>query len=222
MVKIAKTTDKKQSVAEKVSKPKSLLKNRFNKLRVKTADIKSKGIIYIGHLPKGFGEKELKGFFHQFGKITKLRVARSKKTGRSKGYAYVEFQQKDVAKEAEKAMSGYMMFKKQIECHIVDQPHKDLFLHANRDWKYVPNVEIKKTKMNNEKTPEQMALRVKGILEKEKEKRLRFRELEIDYEFSGYQGIIDQQKKPKAAKKTVIVEKKEEKSVKKVAKKSKK
>ena len=222
MVKIAKTTDKKQSVKEKVSKPKSLLKNRFNKLRIKAGDIKSKGIIYIGHLPMGFEEKELRGFFTQFGKISKLRVARSKKTGRSKGYAYVEFQQKDVAKEAEKAMSGYMMFKKQLECHLVDAPHKDLFLHANRDWKYVPNVEIKKTKMNSDKTPEQMALRVKGILEKEKEKRLRLRELEIDYDFSGYQGIIDSQKKTKPSKKAEKVEKKEEKSVKKPIKKTKK
>ena len=171
----------------------------------------------------GFEEKELRGFFTQFGKITKLRLARSKKTGRSKGYAYVEFQHKDVAKEAEKAMNGYMMFKKKVECHMVDSPHKDLFLHANRDWKFVPNAEIKKSKMNSEKTPEERALRVKGILEKEKEKRLRLRELEIDYEFSGYQGIIDSQKKAKPSKKAEKVEKKEEKSVKKpAAKKSKK
>jgi len=43
------------------------------------------------HLIKGFNEKELKGFFNQFGEVSKLRVSRSKKTARSKGYAFLEF-----------------------------------------------------------------------------------------------------------------------------------
>ena len=37
-----------------------------------------RGIIYVGHLPKGFNERELKSFFNQFGDVTKLRVSRSK------------------------------------------------------------------------------------------------------------------------------------------------
>jgi RNA recognition motif-containing protein len=39
------------------------LTKRFNKLRIKSADLKSKGIVYIGHLPKGFEEEDLKKFF---------------------------------------------------------------------------------------------------------------------------------------------------------------
>jgi len=39
--------------------------SRFNKLRLKSDE--KKGIIYVGHLPRGFDEKELKGFFTQFG-----------------------------------------------------------------------------------------------------------------------------------------------------------
>ena len=39
---------------------------RFNKLRLKEKDLDgSKGIVYIGHLPKGFEEEELKKFFVQ-------------------------------------------------------------------------------------------------------------------------------------------------------------
>ena len=44
---------------------------------------------------------------------------------------------------------------------------------------------------NRERTDEEKALRVKGLLEKEKEKRTRLKELGIDYEFSGYLGIVD-------------------------------
>ena len=39
---------------------------------------------------------------------------------------------------------------------------------------------------NRERTEEEKALRVKGLLEKEREKRIRLKELGIDYEFSGY------------------------------------
>lgn len=37
------------------------------------------GAIYLGHIPHGFYEKEMKGYFSQFGKVTRLRLFRSKK-----------------------------------------------------------------------------------------------------------------------------------------------
>ena len=58
-------------------------------MKLKPSEITHKGIIYVGHLPKGFEEEQLKGFFSQFGGISKIRVSRSKKTGRSKGFAYL-------------------------------------------------------------------------------------------------------------------------------------
>ena len=87
------------------------LSRRFHKLKVKADD--NKGIIYVGHLPRGFNEKELKGFFEQFGDVSKLIVARSKKTARSKGYAFLEFsgdeksKGKTIAGIAAKAMNNY-------------------------------------------------------------------------------------------------------------------
>ena len=47
--------------------------------------------IYLGHIPHGFYEKEMEGFFSQFGVVTNLRLSRSKRTGASKGYAFIEF-----------------------------------------------------------------------------------------------------------------------------------
>ena len=55
------------------------LAKRFNRLVVKKKDQIKRGIIYIGHLPKGFNENELKKFFTQFGEVSKLRVSRSPK-----------------------------------------------------------------------------------------------------------------------------------------------
>ena len=39
----------------------------------------NKGFVYVGHIPRGFYEKQMKGYFSQFGKINKLRLSRSKR-----------------------------------------------------------------------------------------------------------------------------------------------
>lgn len=169
-------------------------------MKIKPEHIKSRGIIYIGHLPKGFEEDELKKFFAQFGKITKTRVSRSKKTGRTKGYAFIEFGDREVAQIAVQTMHGYMMFHKQIECHMVEDAHKDTFKHGNREWKFVPTQVMFRNKKNAEKTDEQKADRIKGLLEKEKEKRMRIKELGIEYEFPGYSAIVEKAGPAKASK----------------------
>ena len=50
------------------------------------------------------------GYFQQFGKVKAVRVSRSKRTARSRGYAFVRFDDAEVAAIAAKAMDGYMMF----------------------------------------------------------------------------------------------------------------
>lgn len=74
---------------------------------------------------------------------------------------------------------------------MVEAPHKDTFKHGNREWNFIPTQVIFRNNKNAEKTPEQRADRVKGLLEKEKEKRIRIKELGIEYEFPGYQAIVD-------------------------------
>ena len=40
-----------------------------------------RGVIYIGHLPFGFFEDQMKAFFSQFGEVTRLRISRNPKVG---------------------------------------------------------------------------------------------------------------------------------------------
>lgn len=42
-------------------------------------DALTPGVIYLGHIPHGFYEDEIRGFFSQFGTINKVRLSRSKK-----------------------------------------------------------------------------------------------------------------------------------------------
>jgi hypothetical protein len=66
-----------------------------------------------------------------------------------------------------------------LDCHTVDQPNKDLFKNGNRKWKFIPTQVKFRNEKNREKTDDEKAARVKGLLEKEKEKRDRLKELGI-------------------------------------------
>lgn len=68
-----------KKVIEKKAAPASKISRRFNKLRVKSGELDKRAVVYVGHLPKGFNEKELKKFFEQFGQVPKIRVSRSSK-----------------------------------------------------------------------------------------------------------------------------------------------
>ncbi len=78
-----------------------------------------RGIIYLSHIPFGFFEKEMYKFFSQFGSVTNLRLGRSKKTGGSRGYAFIEFRYADVAKIVAETMNNYLMFEKLLKCKVV-------------------------------------------------------------------------------------------------------
>lgn len=39
----------------------------------------SRGVIYVGRLPHGFYETQLKDYFSQFGRVTNVHVSRNKK-----------------------------------------------------------------------------------------------------------------------------------------------
>lgn len=84
-------------------------KNAFDPLKA------NRGVVFIKHIPHGFYEDQLKSYFEQFGKVTRTRVARSEKSGRSKGFAFVEFRVPEVAQIAAETMDNYLMFKQVLK-----------------------------------------------------------------------------------------------------------
>lgn len=42
------------------------------------------GVVFIGHIPHGFYEEAMNGFFKQFGDVIRVRISKSKKSGRCK------------------------------------------------------------------------------------------------------------------------------------------
>lgn len=104
-----------------VKKQKS--KHQFDPTRL------NRGLMLIQNLPKGFFEEQLKKYFSQYGRVTRLRLARSERTGGSKGFAYVEFKYPEVAKVAVESMNGYLMFRQRLKTVYIppDQQDHDYF-----------------------------------------------------------------------------------------------
>ena len=91
-------------------------------------------IIYLGHIPHGFYEKEMRAFFKQFGEVKRLKHFRSKKTNGSKGYAFLEFVDADTASTVAEAIDGYYLQDKRLVCHAVplEKVHEGMFLTSKK------------------------------------------------------------------------------------------
>lgn len=90
------------------------------------------GVIFVGHLPPALYERQIQEYFSQFGTVTRLRLSRSKRTGNSRGYAFVEFESEDVAKIVGETMNNYLFGERLLKCHFIppDQVHGELF----KEW----------------------------------------------------------------------------------------
>ncbi|ENN72963.1 hypothetical protein HUJ04_004016 [Dendroctonus ponderosae] len=122
-----------------------------------------RGLVYIGHIPHGFYEEEMKKYFKQFGKVTNVKVCRSRITGNSKGFGYIEFKDAEVAQIAADTMNNYLMFKKRIVTEYVpyEKRPKGLF-HGKSSTKEYTSVRTRRGKQKfsrNKQLDEETALK---------------------------------------------------------------
>ena len=98
------------------------------------------GVMYLGSIPHGFYEHEIREYFSQFGEITRLRVVRNKKTGASRHRAFIEFADVEVADIAARTMDNYLLFGHILRARLVppSDVHPELFKGCNRRFKAVP------------------------------------------------------------------------------------
>ncbi len=95
-------------------------------------------VVYIGHLPHGFLEEQLKSYFGQYGDVLAVKVARSKKTARSKGYAFIQFRYAEVAQIVSDTMNGYLLLGKVLCAHTLPANEKNPFTYSSsRLYKFI-------------------------------------------------------------------------------------
>jgi nucleolar protein 15 len=183
--------------------------------KAKAADSKTpkdakSAIVYIGRLPHGFYEDQLRGYFSQFGNVLNLRVSRNKKTGRSKHYAFLEFDSSEVAQIVVDTMDNYVLYGRILKCKIFNIPvsenveefRKKLWKGANK--KFVPVDHKKKLaeQHNRVRTPDEKKQRLDRLVKKEQKLKRKIKQLGIDYDFKGYSDsdVIAKDVKKKASK----------------------
>jgi cold-inducible RNA-binding protein len=62
--------------------------------------------VFVGGLPFSTTDEELNQIFAAHGKVASANVVRDRESGRSKGFGFVEFENDEEGKAAEKALNG--------------------------------------------------------------------------------------------------------------------
>jgi RNA recognition motif-containing protein len=80
--------------------------------------------LYVGNLPYGVDEQQLRDLFSQAGEISDVAVIPDKYTGQSKGFAFVEMATDEAADEAIKQFDGYSLSNRQMVVNVA-RPRED-------------------------------------------------------------------------------------------------
>ena len=144
------------------------LRKKLEKAAAKGKD-EGPGTVYVGRIPHGFYEKEMRAYFSQFGDITKLRLSRNKRTGASKHFAFIEFAHDSVAKIAAEAMDNYLMFGHILKCKYATpgSVHPDVWKGANKKYRKIPHEKLEREQLAAPKTEEKWQKKI----DKEQRKR---------------------------------------------------
>ncbi|KTW26031.1 hypothetical protein T552_03300 [Pneumocystis carinii B80] len=142
-------------------------------------------VIYLGRIPHGFYELEMKNYFEQFGTVTRIKLSRNRRTGKSKHYAFIEFESSEVAKIAAKAMNNYLLFGHILKCSVISKEklHKSMFIGANKRFKPIPWSRITMKRLEEAKTKEQWIRLQKRNNKRLKKKKELLKKLGIDYQY---------------------------------------
>jgi nucleolar protein 15 len=145
---------------------------------------KQTGVVYLGHIPFGFFEAEMRKFFSQFGSIERIKLARNYKTARSRHFAFIEFANAEVAQIVADSMNNYMMFGKTLVCQYLtpEKVHPDTFLGSEHTMipRVAANRKAARAVHNRKRTEEEEAEHRKAAIERLNKKRKMLAELGFD------------------------------------------
>ena len=156
-------------------------------------------VIYVGHVPHGFYEAQMREYFGQFGDVTRVKVSRNKKTGRSKHYAFVEFKHPEVAAIVAESMNNYLLANQVLKIVLLapEKVHPQTFEGTGTKFKTVPWQRRAAAKHNRDRTDEEKTKRNKGLVKAEDKRRAAIAAAGIEYDFPGYRAILSTEKPQK-------------------------
>ncbi|KAL9624927.1 MAG: hypothetical protein Q9160_000974 [Pyrenula sp. 1 TL-2023] len=147
-------------------------------------DNEGPGTVYVGRIPHGFYEHQMRAYFSQFGTITKLRLSRNRKTGAPKHFAFIQFESREVAKIVAETMDNYLMFGHILKCKFAPEEtlHPDVWKGANRRYRPVPHNKIERKRLDTPRTKEQWAVKIDREQKKREAKAEKLKEIGYEIE----------------------------------------
>ncbi|CAG8616610.1 14581_t:CDS:2 [Funneliformis mosseae] len=155
-----------------------------------------RGVIYLGRIPHGFYEEQIHSYFSQFGTVTRLKLYRNKKTGKSKHFAFIEFASDEVAEIVAETMHNYPLSNRLLQCKVVPEEkiNPRMWIGANKVYTPESYLKVELKKRTKKKSLKRVEHQIQKLVKNEKLKRKKLQDLGIDYDFPGYAASV----KPKA------------------------
>jgi nucleolar protein 15 len=185
-------------------------------------------VIYVGSVPHGFYEDQMRDYFGQFGEVLRVKVSRNKKTGKSKHYAFVEFKHAEVASIVAESMDNYLLANHVLKVKLMkpEDVHPETFKGVTKGgFKIVPWNKRAAEQHNKKRDETGEKKRMKKLVKSEKKRREKIKAMGIEYDFDGYEKQMKELKisstnnnnnnKSAPAKTTTMTEKEKEKVTKK-------
>lgn len=202
--KIDDSTNLLSSKKAKTSNSKTVDSSNKSPLKLKSAKKEQSTVVYLGHVPNGFFEKQMYSFFSQFGKVEKVKHFRNPKTNQSRGYAFLKFETHEVALEVAATMNGYFLQDRQLKCELVplDRQHEGMFLPPKKkiepesltvtksDSNDIDIVDVEEEFHASKVTDEgKVERRLRSFAQKQNKKQLKLKALGIDFDISQVLNI---------------------------------
>ena len=189
-----------ESVSLDEEKQKSF-ETKLKRIKQNNPEVMTPGVVYVGNIPHGFFEPQMKQFFSQFGTVTQLRLSRSIKTGNSRGYAFIEFKCDEVAKIVAETMNNYLMFERLLKCKYVpeESQHVDLFKGADRKFTKPKAHKIAIERHNYKNKQQKQQKTAKRFLRKHGKMVAKLAEMGVELKVSNINQAVEEAKKNRRA-----------------------
>ncbi len=126
----------------------------------------------------------MRAYFSQFGELTHLRLARNRRTGNSKHYAFVEFASPAVADIAARTMNNYLLFGHILKCHVIptEQIPANLWKGEGKRNRPVPWNTIERNKLAKPKPRKVWTKKIEVVTKSRQQKAEQLKAIGYDFE----------------------------------------
>jgi len=150
------------------------------------------GTVHLSRLPHGFFEPQMRAYLEQFGTITHLRLARNRKTGKSKHFAFIEFASSGVADIVAKTMDKYLLFGHIMQARRVpDEQITEDFWKGEGKKRVAPRNKLEGVRLRKGTDREGWEKRVEREEQKRVEKAEKMKELGYKFDMPSVKAVSD-------------------------------